>query len=248
MDGADRPAERRRGAPVLGGLLVGALLAAGTAAAALGALSGGGAAPARERLPQVRVLGASQSADCAALTSALEAGRAVDTARAVACDRQESAAMEDLRRQAGRLGLRSAEGPSPTCSAVDRRAAAGDRTLDPGLALHCRRHARFAGRAHEPAGAAGPGATSFCRSVRSRLARGLPVAPFPRDFCARGPGAAASPGDSPAVPFPQPPASAGPSSPPAPPGGRVRAPGRAAPVPRAVPSAPTTAARPAGPR
>ncbi|AXI77150.1 hypothetical protein C7M71_006550 [Peterkaempfera bronchialis] len=171
--------------PVAGGLLIGGLLVAGTAAAGLAALSGGGTPPAPGRLQAVKVLGVSQTPDCAALTAALGAGRAVDTAKAIACDQQESNAMEALRQDARAQGRRSAAGSSPTCSAVDRRAAAGDPTLDYDLAFHCRQRERYAGRTNELDGMSEGSFTAFCRGVRARRDRGEPVDPFPQAFCAQ---------------------------------------------------------------
>lgn len=197
MRGASGPAAGRGRTPALGGLLVGGLLVGGTAIAATAVFSGNGTAPDRSRIPVVRVLGVNQSTRCAELTAALTARRRVDTGEAIACDQQESAQMDLLRRHARARGEHSVAGSSPTCSAVDRRAAAGDPTLDFDLAFHCRQRERFAARANELDGVTDRSMTSLCRGVEARRARGEPVAPFPEAFCAHEATRTPTPGGSP---------------------------------------------------
>ncbi|WP_377271998.1 hypothetical protein [Peterkaempfera sp. SMS 1(5)a] len=185
MGGAIRPAARRSRPRAVGGLLAGGLLVTGTVVALLAAFWADDTTAVNGGVPVVRVLGVSQSSDCAALTAALTAGRDVDTAQAIACDQQESVRMDVLRSRARARGEQSAVGSSPTCAAVDRRAAVGDPTLDFDLAFHCRQRERFAGRTNELDGVAGHDITSLCRGVRARRDRGEPVAPLPLAFCSQ---------------------------------------------------------------
>ncbi|WP_055586136.1 hypothetical protein [Peterkaempfera griseoplana] len=185
MGGASRPTARRRRPQGAGGLLAGGLLVTGTAVALVAAFWADDTSAVNSGLPVVRVLGVSQSSDCAALTAALLAGRSVDTAQAIACDQQESARMGVLRSRARARGEQTTTGSSPTCAAVDRRAAAGDPTLDLDLAYHCRQRERFADRSDGLGGMAGHDLTSLCRGVRARRDRGEPVAPLPLAFCSQ---------------------------------------------------------------
>ncbi|MFJ6213862.1 hypothetical protein ACIQGZ_11105 [Streptomyces sp. NPDC092296] len=171
-----RPPARRRRVPVVGGLLVAGLLTAGTGtwlALRPDASAGGHTAG----TVTAGVVAAGQSADCAALTAALTAGRTVDTGRAIACERQEATALDAMRRQALARGERPAAGSSTICAAVERRAAQGDPALDRDLAFHCRQHEHFG-----PGGGPDPDG-SFCRGVRARAARGAPLTTFQRSLC-----------------------------------------------------------------
>jgi hypothetical protein len=172
---------------------------------------------------QPGVLAGTVTPGCAALANQIKNSTAVNTAQAIQCDQAEFASMENARQQARAKGQKPPMGVSPTCTAVDARAATGDSTLDFTLAFHCRQQERFANATNVTNGVAKKEVTSLCKGVALRASRGQTVDRFQATFCGQeganvGAGQPAPP-QAPASqpPAPQPPASKPPVQNPAPP-------------------------------
>ncbi|MDQ1646800.1 MAG: hypothetical protein QOJ50_2984 [Cryptosporangiaceae bacterium] len=132
---------------------------------------------------QPGVLAGKVTPACAALTSQIKNRGTVNTAQAIQCDQAEFASMENARQQARAKGQKPPMGVSPTCAAVDARAATGDSTLDFTLAFHCRQQERFANATNVANGVAKKEITSLCQGVALRASRGQSVDRFQASFC-----------------------------------------------------------------